>query len=70
MYSKRGLHEKALVDFDLAIKLKPFNPINYLNRANTYYNLGRIAEAKQDVLTAEKIGAKADPAFKKLLQLR
>jgi len=70
MYSKRGLHEKALVDFDLAIRLKPFNPINYLNRANTYYNLGRIAEAKQDVLTAEKIGATVDPSFKKLLQLR
>jgi tetratricopeptide (TPR) repeat protein len=70
IYSKMGLYEKALVDFDLAIRLKPFNPINYLNRANTYYNLGRIAEAKQDALTAEKIGATVDPAFKKLLQLR
>jgi tetratricopeptide (TPR) repeat protein len=70
IYSKRGLYEKALVDFDLAIRLKPLNPINYLNRANTYYNLGRIAEAKQDVLNAEKIGATVDPSFKKLLQLR
>jgi tetratricopeptide (TPR) repeat protein len=70
LYSKKGLYEKALADFDLAITLKPLNPTNYLNRAYAYYNLRRIAEAKQDVLTAEKMGATVDPSFEKLLKLR
>ena len=60
IYSKMGLYEKALVDFDMAIKLKPLNPTNYLNRASTYYKLGRVDEAKKDMLTAEKIGIAAD----------
>lgn len=70
VYSKMGLYDKALVDFDLAIRLKPHNPINYLNRAYAYYSTGRIAEAKQDVLTAETMGAAVGPAFKKILKLR
>lgn len=70
MYSKKGLYEKALIDFDLAIKLKPLNPTNYMNRAYAYYHLGRIAEAKQDVLYAKKIGAAVDSSFENLLNLR
>ncbi|KQC07024.1 MAG: hypothetical protein APR62_07205 [Smithella sp. SDB] len=70
IYSKKGLYEKALIDFDLAIRLKPLNPINYLNRAYAYYSLGHLAEAKQDVLTARGMGANVDPAFEKLLKLR
>ncbi|ESP62512.1 hypothetical protein SMITH_261 [Smithella sp. ME-1] len=70
IYSRKGLYDEALADFDLAIRLKPLNPINYMNRAYAYYNLGRIAEAKQDVLTVREMGATIDPAFEKLLKLR
>jgi tetratricopeptide (TPR) repeat protein len=70
IYSKTGRYEKALIDFDLAIKLNPQNLNNYLNRAFAYYKLGRVAEARQDALLVERMGVAIDPAFRKLLQLR
>lgn len=68
IYSKMGQYEKALNDLDLAVRLNPANPVNYLNRAYVYYELGRLGEAREDVLAAEKMGAVTDPAFRKLLK--
>ena len=53
-----------LIDFDLAIKLNPSNPNNYLNRAFDYYKPDCIEEAKQDVRIAEMLDAAIDPSFK------
>lgn len=68
IYSGMGQYEKALNDLDLAVKLNPANPVNYLNRAFVYHKLGRIGEARADVLAAEKMGAAADPVSRELLK--
>jgi protein O-mannosyl-transferase len=68
IYLKMGQYKKAMPDFDLAIKLNPPNPINYINRATACQKLGRIAEARQDLQTAEKLGAVIDPLLRKLLK--
>jgi tetratricopeptide (TPR) repeat protein len=70
IFSKMSQYEKALIDFDMAIKLNPQNPNNYLNRAFAYYKLGLIDKAKQDVQTIEKMGALVDPSFRTMLQHR
>ena len=70
IFSKMNQYEKALIDFDMAIKLNPQNPNNYLNRAFSYYKLGLIDKAKQDVQTIEKMGVAVDPSFRTLLQHR
>lgn len=69
IYYRIGQYQKALVDLDMAIKLNPSNPTNYFNRASVYQKIGRIAEAKRDIKTIEKMGVLIDPAFKELLQL-
>jgi len=70
IYCRMGQYEKALADFELAIKFNPSNPINYINRAIAYQKQGRIAEARQDLQTAEKLGAEIDPSLRKLLKPR
>ena len=70
IYSRTGQYKKALLELDLAIKLNPPNPINYINRAIAYQKLGRIAEAREDLQTAEKWGAVIDPSLRKLLKPR
>jgi tetratricopeptide (TPR) repeat protein len=70
IYTRTGQYKKALLELDLAIKLNPPNPINYINRAIAYQKLGRIAEAREDLQTAEKWGAVIDPSLRKLLKPR
>lgn len=48
IYSRMGQYDKALVDFDLAIKLNPSNPNNYLNRAFTYMQLREYDKSIRD----------------------
>jgi tetratricopeptide (TPR) repeat protein len=69
-YFRSGDFKSALDDFNNAIKINSGNPSYYRNRAYAYHHLGRDNYARMDVLTAEKMGATTDPAFRKLLQLR
>jgi Tfp pilus assembly protein PilF len=68
-YFRSGDFKSALDDFNKAILLDGSNPSYYRNRSYTYRNLGRAADARQDVLIAEKMGATTDPASRKLPQL-
>ena len=69
-YLRSGNFKSALVDFNKAILLNNASPSYYVNRAIVYHKLGRLAEARQDVQTAEQMGAVINPSFKKLLHLR
>ena len=69
-YLHRGDLKSALDDFNKAIGLNGSNPSYYINRASVYHKSGRIAQARQDVQTAEKLGAVKDPSFGKLLKSR
>ena len=70
VFSRMGQYEKALADYNAAIKLHPDNASHYLNRALAYYQMGRVEEAKRDVRTMEMMGGKVNPAFKMLLKPR
>jgi Tfp pilus assembly protein PilF len=69
-FFRSGDFKSALDDFNKAILINGSNPSYYRNRAYTYHKLGQIAEARKDLLTADKMGAVIDPAFRKLLHLR
>ncbi|MFY0648753.1 tetratricopeptide repeat protein [Sulfitobacter geojensis] len=47
-----GNHEKALVDLDVAMSLQPYHVAAQSGRALTLMNLGRIAEARAQMLLA------------------
>ena len=69
IFARMNQFEKALADFNTAIKLNPYNPNNYLNRAFVFYRLGRMEQAAQDVRMAELTGRTVDPSFKKMLHM-
>jgi tetratricopeptide (TPR) repeat protein len=48
-YSLLGMFEKAISDYDVALKLKPDFPLALNNRAWAYYKLGRPSEGTADV---------------------
>ena len=48
-YSLLGMFDKALVDYDAALKIKPDFPLALNNRAWAYYKLGRPADGVADV---------------------
>ena len=48
----RGDYEKALVDLDIALRLQPLHVAAQSGRALTLMNLGRIAEARDQLLIA------------------
>ena len=66
LYNERGLAhmelgrpEKALDDYDEAVSIYPTLVEAYLNRADARALLGMDAEAEQDLLRAEQLGAEA-----------
>ncbi|HPR16565.1 MAG TPA: tetratricopeptide repeat protein, partial [Smithella sp.] len=69
IFARMNQFEKALADFNTAIKLNPYNPNNYLNRAFVFYRLGRVEQAAQDVRMAELTGRTVDPSLKKMLHM-
>ncbi|HOE33131.1 MAG TPA: tetratricopeptide repeat protein [Smithella sp.] len=69
IFSRMNQFEKAIADFNTAVKLNPYNPNNYLNRAFVFYRLGRMEQAAQDVRMAELTGRTVDPSFKKMLHM-
>ncbi|MEW9919397.1 hypothetical protein AB2B41_07270 [Marimonas sp. MJW-29] len=48
----QGAHEEALVDLDVALDLQPLHVAAQAGRALTLMNLGRIAEAREQMLIA------------------
>lgn len=54
LYSGMRQYEKALPDLDLAIKLNPQNPTNYLNRASAYMQLQKYDKAINDFNTGHQ----------------
>ena len=52
LYFLNGQHEKALVDLDIALKLQPLHIAAQAGRALTLMNLGRIEEARAQMLIA------------------
>lgn len=64
-YLRSGDFNSALDDFSKAILLNGSNPLYYANRAGAYHKLGRPKEARQDMLTAEKMGSIMEPSFAK-----
>lgn len=69
IFFRMNQFEKAIADFNAAVKLNPYNPNNYLNRAFVFYRLGRVEQAAQDVRMAELTGRIVDPSFKKMLHM-
>lgn len=55
-YLKAGQVQKALEDYDTAIRLVPEFPRAYHQRAQAYTNLGNIEQAKNDSDKALKLG--------------
>lgn len=52
LYFLSGRHEKALVDLDIALTLQPLHIAAQAGRALTLMNLGRIDEAREQMLIA------------------
>src|SRR5262245_13479163 len=48
-YSLLGIFDKALSDYDAALKIKPDFPLALNNRAWAYYKLGRPSDGVADV---------------------
>jgi tetratricopeptide (TPR) repeat protein len=61
IYLRLNKWELALADYTKAIALKPENPDPYLQRAQCYLAIGDKVKARQDVETAKRLGAIADP---------
>ena len=59
-YSLLGMFDKALADYDEALKIRPDYPLALNNRAWAYYKLGRPSEGVQDVERALQL-APASP---------
>ncbi|MDO8446222.1 MAG: tetratricopeptide repeat protein [Deltaproteobacteria bacterium] len=51
-YSKLGNYEKAIADFNMAIKLNPAYPEAYNNRGDVYFKLGDYQQAIKNYSTA------------------
>jgi tetratricopeptide (TPR) repeat protein len=64
IYFRTGQYQKALPDLDLAIKLNPSNPTNYLNRALVYKKLGYPENAQRDMKVLEQMGIVVGPALR------
>ena len=56
-YSLLGMFDKALADYDEALKIKPDFPLALNNRAWAYFKLGRPHEGLADVEHALRAGA-------------
>lgn len=55
-YSVKGQFERALGDYDEAIRLAPDSPVTLNNRAWTYFKLGRTADGAEDIARALELG--------------
>ncbi|MCZ7564248.1 MAG: tetratricopeptide repeat protein [Burkholderiales bacterium] len=54
-YEQIGEYRKAIVDYDLAIKLDPKNPVGYMIRGNAYVKLGDFVRGLGDLKHARQI---------------
>jgi tetratricopeptide (TPR) repeat protein len=52
VYFLQGMHEKALLDLDIALNLQPYHVAAQSGRALTLMNLGRLDEARAQLLIA------------------
>lgn len=55
-YYNVGEINKALIEFNEALKINPCYPEAYYERSKTYYQLGEQEKAKNDLITAKKNG--------------
>ena len=55
-YRLLGQYQRAIQDYDEAIRLDPQNAIAYYNRGFTYNNLGQSKEAERDIAKAKELG--------------
>ena len=60
IYFSLGDNERAIQDFDDAIRLNPKLGVAYANRATAYTLLGMDEEAQRDVDRAIDLGVEAD----------
>ena len=51
-----GQYERAIQDYDEAIRLNPQLAVAYANRAFAYTSLGKDTEAEQDINLAIELG--------------
>ncbi len=75
MWYERGLNyrrtrnpQKAFEDFSQAIKLNSKQRVYYYERAKALIDLGRKAEARQDIQMAQNMGIQVDPKILELLK--
>ena len=56
VYDSLGEYQRAIQDYDQAIRLEPQDALAYANRALAYTDLGKAMEAQQDVARAAQLG--------------
>ncbi len=67
-YIDKAAPDSAIVQYSHAIEINHDKPDAYNNRAITYYNRGRLAEAKADFKKAGLLGGTIDPRYDELLK--
>ena len=55
-YFKQGDYQKAIEQYDEAIRLDPQDALAYYNRGVAYDNLGKTIEAERDFAKAKELG--------------
>ena len=55
-YADLGEYERAIEDYDEAIRLDPQSARAYINRGNAYDGLGKSEEAERDYAKAKELG--------------
>ena len=63
-YIKIQDYERAIKDFNKAVELQPERAEPYNNRGRVWLQLGEWGKAKEDLLTAEKMGMDIIAAFR------
>ena len=63
LYDDQGDHDRALADYNEAIRLNPKNSIAYNNRGNAYDDKGDLAHAIADYNEAIRLNPKYDQAY-------
>jgi len=59
-YAQKRQYEPAVADLTVAIKMQPFEPVSYENRAKAYYCLGRKKLGDADIVKVREIRASND----------
>ena len=59
MYGDLGQYERAIQDYDEAIRLNPQNAKAYYNRGSAYGRIGKSIEAERDFAKAKELAIEA-----------